>query len=76
VRFVIGEEAAGLLIRNCVAVPTNGEGAEAEVAMSKQTFHAILGGKLAWSAAEIKSSGDQSVIDAVRRCFDHPGITS
>lgn len=76
VRFVIGEEAAGLLIRNCVAVPTNGEGAEAEAAMSKQTFHAILGGKLGWSDAEINSGGDQSVIDAVRRCFDHPGIAA
>ena len=76
VRFMIDEEIAGLMIRNCVAVPTKGEGAEAEVAMSKQTFHAILGGKLAWSAAEIKSSGDLSVIDAVRRCFDHPGIAA
>ena len=73
---MIDDEVAGLMVRNCVAVPTNGEGAEAEVVMSKQTFHAILGGKLAWSAAEINSGGDQSVIDVVRRCFDHPGIAA
>jgi alkyl sulfatase BDS1-like metallo-beta-lactamase superfamily hydrolase len=33
VRFVVEGEAAGLHVRNCVAVPTDGVGAEAEVSM-------------------------------------------
>ena len=73
-RFVIGDETAGLLIRNCVAVPTSGEGAHVEVHMSRQTFHSILGGKLTWSNAEIGFSGDASMIDTIRHCFDHVGI--
>jgi hypothetical protein len=75
VRFVVEGEAAGLHIRNCVAVPTDGVEAEAEVTMNRQTFHAILGGKIGWSAAEITTSGDLAVIDKVRHCFDHPGFT-
>jgi hypothetical protein len=75
VRFVVEGEAAGLHIRNCVAVPTDGVEAEAEVSMSRQTFHAILGGKIAWSAADIAMGGELAVIDKVRRCFDHPGFT-
>lgn len=75
VRFVVEGEAAGLHVRNCVAVPTDGVGAEAEVSMSRQTFHAILGGKIAWSAADIAMDGELAVIDKVRRCFDHPGFT-
>jgi hypothetical protein len=43
--------------------------------MSRQTFHAILGGKIAWSAADIAMDGELAVIDKVRRCFDHPGFT-
>ena len=73
-RFVVGDETAGLLIRNCVAVPTSGEGAHVEVQMSRQTFHSILGGKLTWSNAEIALSGDTSMTDTIRQCFDHVGI--
>ena len=74
VRFVIGDETAGLLIRNCVAVPTSGDGADSEVQMSRQTFHSILGTKMVWSNAEIATSGDRLMIDTIRRCFDHVGI--
>lgn len=72
--FVIDGESAGLLIRNCVAVPTDGRGADATVSMTRATLVAVLSGKQPWSAADIGVSGDRAVVDSVRRCFDHEGL--
>ena len=71
-RITVDGESAGLLVRNCVAVPTDGTAASAEASMTRATFVGVLSGKVAWSAAPIEVSGDPRVVDAVRRCFDHP----
>ncbi len=74
VRFVVDGEPAGLLLRNCVAVPTDGAGAVVEVAMTRTTLVAILSTKQAWSAANIEVSGDRGAVDTFRGCFDHVGL--
>ena len=74
VRFVVDGESAGLLLRNCVVVPTDGKDASVEVAMTRTTLAAILSNKQLWSAADITITGDSAVVDAFRRCFDHVGL--
>jgi len=74
VRFVVDGESAGLLLRNCVAVPTDGTGASLEVAMTRATLVGILSTKQLWSAADVTVTGDSSVVDAFRKCFDHAGL--
>ena len=74
VRFVVDGESAGLLMRNCVAVPTDGKDASVEVSMTRTTLAAILSIKQMWSAADIRVTGDSAVVDAFRRCFDHAGL--
>jgi alkyl sulfatase BDS1-like metallo-beta-lactamase superfamily hydrolase len=73
-RITVDGESAGLWVRNCVAVPTDGRDATAEASMSRGTFASILGGKTRWSEAEISVTGDPSVVDMVRGCFDHPSL--
>lgn len=73
--FVVDGEAAGLLVRNCVAVPTDGHGAEGTASMSRSTLLAILGNKVAWKDADIKVTGDASAVDAVRGCLDHASMS-
>jgi alkyl sulfatase BDS1-like metallo-beta-lactamase superfamily hydrolase len=74
VRFVVDGESAGLLMRNCVAVPTDGKDASVEVSMTRTTLAAILSIKQMWSAADIRVTGDSAVVDAFRKCFDHVGL--
>lgn len=74
VRFVVDGEVAGLQIRNCVAVPTDGAGASVEVAMTRATLVGILSSKHAWSTADIDVDGDSSMVDVFRKCFDHTGM--
>ena len=74
VRFEIDGEAAGLFVRHCVAVPTDGHGADVVVSMSRATLVAILSGRQPWSTADVRVSGDRSVVDSVRACFDHDGL--
>ena len=71
-RITVDGESAGLLVRNCVAVPTDGRGATAEASMTRATFVSVLSGRTKWSDAAIDLTGDISVADAVRRCLDHP----
>lgn len=73
-RITVDGESAGLWVRNCVAVPTDGGDATAEASMSRATFASILGGKTRWSEAAISVTGDPSVVDAVRGCLDHPSL--
>ena len=73
-RIVVDGEAAGLLVRNCVAVPTDGTDAAGEASMTRATFVAVLSGKQKWSEADIAVSGDASVVETVRRCLDHATI--
>ena len=74
VRFVVDGESTGLLLRNCVAVPTDGKGASVEVTMTRITLAAILSDKQLWSAADITITGDSAVVDGFRNCFDHVGL--
>ena len=74
VRFIVDGESAGLLLRNCVAVPTDGKDASVEVAMTRTTLAAILSNKQLWSAADITITGDSAVVDTFRNCFDHVGL--
>ena len=74
VRFVVDGELVGLLLRTCVAVPTDGKDASVEVAMTRTTLTAILSTKQLWSAADIRVTGDSAVVDSFRRCFDHVGL--
>ena len=74
IRFVVDGESAGLLLRNCVAVPTDGAGASVEVVMTRTTLVAILSTKQPWSTADIAITGESSVVEAFRNCFDHPGL--
>ena len=74
VRFIVDGESAGLLLRNCVAVPTDGKDASVEVAMTRTTLAAILSNKQLWSAADITITGDSAVVDTFRNCFDHIGL--
>jgi len=76
VRFIVDGEAAGLLVRNCVAVPTDGEGATGEASMSRATFVALLSGKTPWPEAAIDVGGDAAAVDTVRRCFDHAALSA
>ena len=69
--FVVDGEAAGLLIRNGVAVPTDGSGAAGTASMSRATLVSLLGNKVSWPDAEITVTGDASVVDAVRGCIEH-----
>ena len=73
-RFVVDGESAGLLLRNCVAVPTDGRDASVEVAMTRHTLVAVLSSKQPWSTADIAITGESSVVEAFRNCFDHPGL--
>jgi alkyl sulfatase BDS1-like metallo-beta-lactamase superfamily hydrolase len=73
-RITVDGDSAGLLVRNCVAVPTDGRAATAEASMTRATFVSVLSGRTAWSDAAIDVTGDTSVVDAVRRCLDHPCI--
>jgi alkyl sulfatase BDS1-like metallo-beta-lactamase superfamily hydrolase len=72
--FDVDGESVGLLVRNCVAVPTDGRGADATASMSRATLLAILSGKQKWSTADIVISGDVAMADVVRGCFDHDSL--
>jgi alkyl sulfatase BDS1-like metallo-beta-lactamase superfamily hydrolase len=73
--FAVDGETAGLHVRNCVAVPTDGTGASGTASMSRATLLSLLSDKTRWPDAEIEISGDASRVDAVRRCFEHPGFS-
>lgn len=72
--FVVDGEAAGLRLRNCVAVPTDGAGAAGTASMTRSTFVSVLSGRTKWSDADITVTGDSAAVDAVRRCLDHAAL--
>ena len=80
IAFVIGDETAGLHIRNAVAVPTDGWGATTVVRMARKTFETMLTGRTTWSAEEaagaISVSGDVAVVNHVRRAIENKGVAS
>ncbi len=72
------DTAAGLRLRNCVAVPTTGSDADAGIEIDQDTFAAVMGRRR--SLADALSTGDARIIGdpaRVRRmlsCFDHDGL--
>ncbi len=80
VAFTVGDETCGLHVRNAVAVPTDGWGAQSVVTMSRDTLTSMLSGRLMWSAAvgdgQIKVSGDAATVDRIRKAFDAEGMKS
>ncbi len=66
---------AGLHVRRCVAVPTDGSGAELAISLSLTTWAQIISGKQTFSDAvatgAVALTGDEARIRAVLGCFDH-----
>ncbi len=65
---------SGLRIRNCIAVPTDGEAAQLELAMSHDSLANLLGGKSSLDEAvgdgSVVMSGDPERIRAICNCFE------
>jgi alkyl sulfatase BDS1-like metallo-beta-lactamase superfamily hydrolase len=78
VAFVIGDETAGLHVRNSVAVPTDGWGAQSMVKMSRATLLGLLSGRTLWSeelaGGAIAVSGESDSVDRIRRAFENKGF--
>jgi alkyl sulfatase BDS1-like metallo-beta-lactamase superfamily hydrolase len=78
IAFTVGDETCGLHIRNCVAVPTDGWGAQSLVTMSRDIFMGVVSGRLPWSeafaAGDIKVSGDIASVDQFRMSLENKGF--
>ena len=78
IAFTVGDETCGLHIRNCVAVPTDGWGAQSLVTMSRDIFMGVVSGRLPWSdafaAGDIKVSGDNVAVDQFRMSLENKGF--
>ena len=70
--------AAGLHIRNCVAVPTDGAGAATTLACDPATWAAIMAGNVTLSAAiadgSVRITGHQAAAVRALACFDVEGL--
>jgi alkyl sulfatase BDS1-like metallo-beta-lactamase superfamily hydrolase len=80
IAFVIGDETAGLHIRNSVAVPTDGWGATTMVKMSRATLLTLLSERSTWgkelAEGAIVVSGDNAIVDRVRAAFENKGFAA
>jgi len=78
IAFTVGDETCGLHVRNAVAVPTDGWGAQSLVTMPRDTFMGVVSGRRLWSegvaAGEIKVSGDATAVDQFRLSLDNKGF--
>jgi alkyl sulfatase BDS1-like metallo-beta-lactamase superfamily hydrolase len=78
IAFVVGDETAGLHVRNSVAVPTDGWGATTMVKMSRATLMALLSERSTWSKeiadGAVVVSGDVAIVDRVRTSFENKGF--
>jgi alkyl sulfatase BDS1-like metallo-beta-lactamase superfamily hydrolase len=78
IAFTVGDETCGLHIRNSVAVPTDGWGAQSLVTMSRDIFMGVVSGRLPWSeafaAGDIKVSGDIAAVDQFRMSLENKGF--
>ena len=78
VAFEVSGETAGLHVRNAVAVPTDGWGAQSVVRLSHDTLLGVLSGRRKWrdevANGAVKVSGDVGAVATVCAAFDHPGF--
>ena len=78
IAFTVGDETCGLHLRNSVAVPTDGWGAQSLVTMSRDIFMGVVSGRLPWSeafaAGDIKVSGDITAVDQFRMSLENKGF--
>ncbi len=78
IAFTVGDETCGLHVRNAVAVPTDGWGAQSAVTMSRETLLGVLSGRKKWrdevESGAVKISGDTGAVMTVCAAFDHPGF--
>ncbi|MSO59352.1 MAG: MBL fold metallo-hydrolase [Ilumatobacteraceae bacterium] len=78
--FHIDDETCGLHVRNCVAVPTDGSGAQSTATMSRKTLHALMGGATSWTSmvadGSVVLTGDAATIDRIRLAIDNAGLSS
>ena len=78
IAFTVGDETCGLHIRNSVAVPTDGWGAQSLVTMSRDIFMGVVSGRLPWSEAfatgDITVSGDIAAVDQFRTSLENKGF--
>jgi alkyl sulfatase BDS1-like metallo-beta-lactamase superfamily hydrolase len=74
IRFSVDGICAGLKIRNCVAIPSSGDDADVEVALTRGAFESVLSGKSSWSEADVVVTGAIELADVIRCCFDHDGL--
>jgi alkyl sulfatase BDS1-like metallo-beta-lactamase superfamily hydrolase len=78
IAFVVGDETAGLHVRNSVAVPTDGWGATTMVKMPRATLLVLLSERSTWSKeltdGAIVVSGDAAIVDRVRASFENKGF--
>jgi alkyl sulfatase BDS1-like metallo-beta-lactamase superfamily hydrolase len=69
---------AGLRVRNCVAVPCNGNGADHMIHLTHSTWAQLLGSKTTFNAArangEVRIVGDPDLVSELLSCFDHPAF--
>ena len=73
-------QSIGLHIRNCVAVPTDGNGADVSINCAHKVWADILSGDLKISAAvaskEVKINGDTNMALAALQVFDVENLQS
>jgi alkyl sulfatase BDS1-like metallo-beta-lactamase superfamily hydrolase len=78
IAFTVGDETCGLHLRNSVAVPTDGWGAQSLVTMSRDIFMGVVSGRLPWSeafaAGDIKVSGDITAVEQFRTSLENKGF--
>jgi alkyl sulfatase BDS1-like metallo-beta-lactamase superfamily hydrolase len=72
------ETQTGLHLRNCVGVPTDGNGAAHVIRLNLAIWAQILAGKTTFTDAfangPIRIDGDAAVVATVLACFDHPAF--
>jgi alkyl sulfatase BDS1-like metallo-beta-lactamase superfamily hydrolase len=75
---VEGESTVGLHLRNGVAAPTDGAGAQSTVALDRATLVGLLTGRVRWSdaraAGTVVVQGDAGGADRAVACFEVPGF--
>ena len=80
VGFVVGDDRTGLHIRNGVAVPTSGEGADVVLTMSRATLDSLLSEKAQLSDAvadgSVHITGDEESARTALGAFELKGLRS